>query len=155
MSSPLFFLSLCYKWYAFVDCTLEAGALSSCMHTQKSKSHYVLISFSTAFLYQCCLNLGLVLLVINESVYLFKICIKSKANLEFILNVKNYLGFSCSLRCIVTAGYNHRYRPCLFLQEIYLILCFMLFILSLMPSVNEALCLSAFCFILVGHRGWG
>lgn len=70
--------------------------------------------------------------------YLSKICIKSKANLEFIESVKNYLGFSCSLRCIATAGYNHGYWPCLFLQEIYLIFYFMLFTLLLMLSVMKS-----------------
>lgn len=88
MSSLLGFLSLCYKLCVFAACVLQAGAALSCIRTQKSEPHCVLIPFSTAFLQQCCLNIGLLLLLINESMYLFKICIKAEANLEFILGVK-------------------------------------------------------------------
>lgn len=60
-------------------------------------------------------------LLIHESMYLFKIPIK--ANLDFISAVKNCVyEFSCSLRCVVSAGYSHGYRPCLFLQEMWLLL---------------------------------
>lgn len=81
--------------------------------------------------------------------YLFKIC--TKANLDFISGVKNCVcGFSCSLRCVVTAGCSHEHRPCCFLQEMW----WLLWRPSSPPWCGGALCLPALR-VLEGHQGWG
>lgn len=53
--------------------------------------------------------------------------------------------FSCSLRC---TGYRNSHRPCLFLQEMWLLL----WCPSSRPWCDGALCLPAVC-VLEGHQG--